>query len=113
MPSLTGQPPGPETGTRRPPADGTAMERSLNAAYARVRLEEVIRAVAEDALNPSRSDVRWQDETRFEDALLDAVAEIAETATSLLAVLLTDLMDTAPPRLAGRLASVPRWFEDT
>lgn len=89
------------------------MERSLSAAYARVRLEEVIRAVAEDALNPSRSDLLWHDESRFEDTLRDAVEEIAQAATGLLAVRLTDLMDTAPPRLAGRLAAVPRWFEDT
>ena len=110
MSSLTGQSPG--MGIRRSTADGTAMERSLDAAYARGRLEEVIRAVAEDALNPSAFAVLRQEEARFEDALRDAVEEIAQTARVLLAVRLTDLMDTAPPRLAGRLASVPHWFED-
>jgi hypothetical protein len=110
MPSLTGQPSGP--GMRPPGVEGTAIERSLAAAYARVRLEEVIRAIAEDALNPSRSDLSWNDESYFSEALRDAVEEIAGAATGMLAIRLTDLMDAAPPRLAGRLASVPRWFED-
>ena len=34
------------------PTDAAAVVRGLNGAYARERLEEVIRAIAEDALNP-------------------------------------------------------------
>jgi hypothetical protein len=109
MPSLTGQP--SDTGVPHEP-DARAIARSLDAAYARARLEEVIRAVAEDALDPSRSDALWRDEGHFEAALREAVEEIAQTTAALLAIRLTDLLDTAPPRLADRLASVPRWFED-
>jgi hypothetical protein len=83
--------------------------RGLDAAYARQRIEEVIRAVAEDALVPCRVDVLpWHDEAHFEDDLHDAVVEIAATANALLAERLSDLMESAPPALAGRLAAAPR-----
>ena len=104
MPTLTGRPSG--AGTQSPAADRQRVSRSLHAAYSRERLEEVIRAVAEDALNPSRVDVApWHDETPFEDQLRDAVREIAHTADGMLTQRLTSLVETAPPRVAGRLAS--------
>lgn len=111
MPSLTGQP--YDTGLPRSATDESVIERSLAAVYARARLEEVIRAVAEDALDPSRSDALWHGESGYEAALREAAEELAEATAALLAARLTDLMETAPPRLAGRLTSVPRWFEDT
>lgn len=93
-------------------ADGGDVARSLHAAYARQRIEEVIRAVAEDALIPCRVGVLpWHDETRFEDDLREAVQEIADAANAKLAECLTDLLDSAPPRLAGRLAAAPRFHD--
>jgi hypothetical protein len=92
-----------------PAADAHEVIRGLEAAYARQRIEEVIRAVAEDALIPCRVDVPpWHDEAQFKDDLRDAVVEIAETANALLAERLSDLLDSAPPALAGRLAAAPR-----
>jgi len=109
MPTLVG----PTRGTGAQAASEIrSVTRILEAAYARQRLEEVVRAVAEDALNPSRSDVLpWHDEAQFEDDLDRAVREIAAAANVLLATRLADLIESAPPRLAGRLASVPRWHE--
>jgi hypothetical protein len=95
-----------------PTADASAVVRGLNAAYARERLEEVIRAVAEDALNPCVTDVLpWHDEARFEDDLREAVREITDSANGLLTERLTDLLESAPPRLVGRLASAPRFSD--
>jgi hypothetical protein len=89
-----------------PVGDGLRLTRSLHTAYARERIEEVVRAVAEDALSPGRVDVvPWHDDGRFEDDLHDAVQEIADTANELLAERLASLLESAPPRLAGRLAS--------
>lgn len=89
-----------------PAGDGRRLTRSLHAAYARERIEEVVRAVAEDALSPGRVDlVPWHDEVRFEDDLHEAVREIADAANGLLAERLASLLESAPPRLAGRLAS--------
>ncbi len=88
------------------------MPRILEAAYARERLEDVIRALAEDVLNPGRNDtLPWHDEASFGDDLDRAIREIAADANVLLAQRLTDLIESAPPRVAGRLASVPRWPE--
>ena len=89
--------------------DDRAVIRGLDAAYARQRIEEVIRAVAEDALIPCRVDVPpWHDEAHFEDGFRDAVVEIATTAHTLLAERLSELLESAPPALAGRLAAAPR-----
>jgi len=110
MPTLVG--PSSGTGTRVAGSDSRNVTRILGAAYARERLEDVIKAVAEDALNPGRSDVLpWHDEAGFEDDLDKAVREIADAANMLLAERLTDLLDSAPPRVVGRLASVQRWSE--
>ena len=110
MPTLTGHP----SGTRAPVTGGDrlAITRILDAAYARERIEDVIRAVAEDALNPGRSDaLPWHDEAAFEDDLGRAVREIAAATNVLLVARLTDLLESAPPRVVVRLGSVPRWPE--
>jgi hypothetical protein len=92
--------------------EASEVERNLHAAYSRERIEEVIRAVVEDALSPSRIDVLpWHDEIVFGDDLQRAIHEIAETANRQLAERLADLLDTAPPALAGRLAAAPRFSD--
>lgn len=93
-------------------SDGREVTRSLQSAYARERIEEVIRAVAEDALIPCRVDVLpWHDEALFEDDLREAIREIADAANGLLAERLTNLLESAPPGLVGRLASAPRFSD--
>jgi hypothetical protein len=88
------------------------VARGLRAAYARERLEEVIRALAEDALSPSHSDLLpWNDETLFEADLRAAVADVTDATTILLVRRLTDVMHSAPPKLAGRLAAAPRFSD--
>jgi KaiC/GvpD/RAD55 family RecA-like ATPase len=88
------------------------VERGLRAAYARERLEEVIRAIAEDALSPSQSDMLpWNDESLFEADLRAAVADVTAATTALLVRRLTDVMDSAPPTLVGRLAAAPRFAD--
>jgi len=92
--------------------EASDVARSLHAAYARERIEEVIRAVVEDALSPSRIDVLpWHDEIRFGDDLHRAIQEIAESADRQLAERLADLLESAPPALAGRLAAAPRFSD--
>ena len=106
MPALADRPSGATTvGTDQ-------VARGLRAAYARERLEEVIRAIAEDALSPSQSDVLpWRDESLFEADLRAAVADVTEATTVLLVRRLTDVMDSAPPTLVGRLAAAPRFAD--
>lgn len=88
------------------------MARGLQAAFAVERIEEVLHAVAEDALSPSRVEVLpWHDEAIFEADLRQAIREITEAANDLLAERLTDLLETAPPTLAGRLAAAPRFSD--
>ena len=88
------------------------VARGLRAAYARERLEDVIRAIAEDALSPSQSDLLpWRDETLFEADLRAAVADVTDATTILLVRRLTDVMDSAPPKLVGRLAAAPRFSD--
>ena len=100
------------TAVRIPAGDPSDVRRNLQAAYARDRIEEVIRAVVEDALSPSRVDVLpWHDEVRFERDLHLVIEEIADTADRQLAERLTDLLDSAPPALAGRLAAAPRFSD--
>ncbi len=92
--------------------EASEVTRSLQAAYARDRIEDVIRAVVEDALNPCPVDVLpWHDEISFGDDLQRAIQEIAETTNRQLAERLTDLLETAPPALAGRLAAAPRFSD--
>ena len=74
------------TAVRISAGEASEVTRSLHAAYARERIEEVIRAVVEDALSPSRIDVLpWHDEVRFEDDLHRAIQEIADSADRQLA----------------------------
>ena len=92
--------------------EASEVERNLHAAYSRERIKEVVRAVVEDALSPSRVDVLpWHDEIRFGDDLERAIQEIADSAHRELAERLTDLLDSAPPALAGRLAAAPRFSD--
>jgi hypothetical protein len=107
MPTLTG----PSSGLG---AQGShevrAVTRILEAAYARQRIEDVIRAVAEDALSPGRSDtLPWRDESAFDDEFEAMIREIAAAANVLLTSRLTTLVETAPPRVVDRLAAAQRW----
>ena len=100
------------TAVRISAGEASEVRRSLQAAYSRERIEEVIRAVVEDALSPSRVDVLpWHDEVRFERDLHLVIQEIADTADRQLAERLTDLLESAPPTLAGRLAAAPRFSD--
>jgi hypothetical protein len=100
------------TAVRISVGEAPEVTRSLHAAYARERIEEVIRAVVEDALMPCPGDVLpWHDEIRFGDDLQQAIKEIAETTNGLVAERLTDLLESAPPVLAGRLAAAPRFSD--
>jgi hypothetical protein len=100
------------TAIRISAGDPSEVRRNLQAAYARDRIAEVIRAVVEDALSPSRVDVLpWHDEVRFGRDLHLVIEEIADTADRQLAERLTDLLDSAPPALAGRLAAAPRFSD--
>ena len=110
MPTLVGA--SPATAARVAPTDSVAVTRLLVAVYARERVEDAIRAVAEDALSPGRPDlISWQDEAGFDDELGKAVRDIAASANLLLADRLAELIANAPPGVVGRLASVPRWPE--
>ena len=93
-------------------SDAREIERSLQAAYARQRIEEVIRAILEDALSPSRMDVPpWHDDAVFEAEIARAVTEMTDDTTDLVAEHLAMLLETAPPRLAMRLAAAPRFVD--
>jgi hypothetical protein len=96
----------------RATTDTGSVARLLVTVYARERLEDAIRAVAEDALSPSRTDVLpWHGEAAFDDDLDRAVRDIAASANLMLAERLEDLLASAPPSVVGRMASVPRWPE--
>jgi len=100
------------TAVRISAGEASEVRRNLQAAYARDRIEEVIRAVVEDALSPSRVDVLpWHDEIRFGDDLQRAIHEIADSTNRELAERLADLLESAPPALAGRLAAAPRFSD--
>jgi hypothetical protein len=100
------------TAVRISAGEASEVRRSLHAAYSRERIEEVIRAVVEDALSPSRVDVLpWHDQVPFERDLHCVIQEIADTADRQLAERLTDLLESAPPTLAGRLAAAPRFSD--
>jgi hypothetical protein len=86
------------------------VRRNLRAVYARERIQEVVRALAEDALDPNGRDVSpWADDARFDDDLGHAIDEVTDAAHDLLAERLADLLQAAPPRLAGRLTVSPRF----
>ena len=110
MPALVGQSSGRVTTTSV--IDLQSVPRALHAAYARERLAEVIRAIAEDALSPNLTDdLPWRHEAAFDADLRRAVDEITESTTILLTAALSDLLETAPPRLVGRLASTSRFAD--
>ena len=95
---------------RSPITDPQAIDRSLHSAYARPRIEEAVRAILEDALDPSMVDVPpWHDDAAFEAELAEAVREITDATTDLVAESLAMLLETCPPRLAVRLAATPRF----
>ena len=95
-----------------PLTDPQVIDRSLRAAYARPRIEEIVRAILEGALSPSRLDVSpWHDDAAFEAELVEAVRDITDATTDLVAESLAMLLETAPPRLAGRLAAAPRFMD--
>ena len=108
MPTIIVHPSGPRA--RSPITDSQVIARSLHAAYARQRIEEIVRAVLEDALSPARLDMvqPWQDDATFEAELVEAVRDVTDATTDLVAARLAMLLETAPPRLAGRLAAAPR-----
>jgi hypothetical protein len=111
MPALVGQSSSRATTTSA--VGSLAVSRGLYAAYARERVAEVIRAIAEDALNPNPIGVPpWRDELGFDADLRRAVDEITEATTVLLTGALSDLLETASPRLIGRLASTTTRFAD-
>lgn len=110
MPTLVGR--SGTAGTVTPATDSAVVARLLVRVYARERIEDAIRAVAEDALGPGRPDVHpWHDETDIDDQLGLVVRDIAASANLLLAERLAAMLETAPPSVVGRLASVPRWPE--
>jgi hypothetical protein len=110
MPTLVG--PSPGTGARVTTADSGFISRLLVTVYARERLEEAIRAVAEDALSPSRPDLMpWHGEAAFDDEVGQAVRDIAASANGQLIERLTALLESAPPNVVDRMASGPRWPE--
>jgi hypothetical protein len=109
MPTLVGQSSGARGSTTA--GRGSPLARELNAVYARDRIEEVIRAIVEDALSPGLDVLPWHDEIRFETDLRDAIREITETTDRLLAERLTRLLESASPALVGRLASAPRFSD--
>ena len=109
MPTLVGSSPG--SGTRAATTESGSVARLLVTVYARERLEDAIRAVAEDALSPRPDVLPWHGDAAFDDDLDKAVRDIAASANLLLAERLEDLLASAPPSLVGRMSSVPRWPE--
>ena len=108
MATLTVHPPGERA--RIPASDAQAIERSLQAAYARERIEEFVAAILEDTLSPSRTDVPpWHDDAPFEADFALAVREVSEATADLLREHLTHPARdcTAPAcRAPGRRASI-------
>jgi hypothetical protein len=98
--------------TRMPVGDPHAIERSLQTTYARARIEELVRGILEDALDPVRLDAPpWHDDAAFEAELTAAVLDITTETTGLVAEHLAILLETAPPRLAARLAAASRFAD--
>jgi hypothetical protein len=95
-------------------SDALAVGRRLRAAYARERLEEVLNAVAEDALNPHQADlVSWHDDARFEMELREAVREVTDATIVVLTERLEELIAAAPPRVLGRMSAQPHYSDRT
>jgi len=100
-----------------PLTDPLVIDRSLEAAYARQRIEELVRGVLEDALSPACVDAArvdappWDKDVSFQAELTAAVGDVTDATTALVAERLSMLLESAPPRLAGRLAAAPRFME--
>jgi hypothetical protein len=110
MPTTIVSSPGSRVGTQT--TDPQTVDRSLRAAYARPRIEELVRAVLEDALSPSRLDeTPWDDDVAFEAELTAAVGDIADVTTDLVGERLASLLETAPQRPVGSLAAGPRYMD--
>ena len=110
MPTVVG--PSPGTGTRVTAAGGVTVSRMLVTVYARERLEDAIRAVAEDAISHDRPEGSpWHADAEFDDELGAAVRDIASAANLQLIEKLELLLESAPPSVRGRMSSVPRWPE--
>ena len=101
------------TAVRISAGEASEVTRNLHAAYSRERIEEVIRAVVEDALSPSRVDVLpWHDEVRFEDDLQRVDPRDRRrrpTASSRNGS--PTCSSQRRPTLAGRLAAAPRFSD--
>ena len=110
MPTLVGSSPG--SGTRPALRIADPSPDCCHVVYARERMEDAIRAVAEDAMSPNRPDVLpWHAEAAFDDDLDRVIRDIAASANLMLAERLEDLVASAPPSVVGRMSSVPRWPE--
>ena len=110
MPTVVG--PSPGTGARVTVTSSVTVSRMLVTVYARERLEDAIRAVAEDAISHDRPDGQpWHADAGFDDELGAAVRDIAAAANLQLIEKLEVLLETAPPSVRGRMSSVPRWPE--
>ena len=110
MPTMVGS--STQTNVRVVATDNGSVAKLLVTVYARERLEDVIRGVAEDALSPSTAaDAPWDAEASFDDDLARAVRDIAASANLLLVERLSELLETAPPSVRGRMSSVPRYPE--
>ena len=97
---------------RIPASDAQAIERTLQAAYTRERIEELVRGILEDALSPEGFDaLPWRDDAAFEADFARAVAEVTDATTDLVAEQFATLLRIAPPRLAVRLAAAPRFMD--
>jgi len=98
--------------TRIPASDADAIERNLRAAYAHPRIEEIVRAVLEDTLHPASTDGRpWDGDPAFEADFTAVVTDITDATVDLVAESIGILLETVPPRLAGRLAAAPRFVD--
>ena len=110
MPTLAG--PSPGTGARVTATTGVSVSRMLVTVYGRERLEDAIRAVAEDVISHDRQDgLPFHADARFDDELDAAVRDIAAAVNLQLIEKLEILLETAPPSVRGRMSSVPRWPE--
>lgn len=110
MPALAG--PSPGMGARVSVTSEVTVSRMLVTVYARERLEDAIRAVAEDAIGHDGPEgLPWHADTGFDDQLGIAIREIAAAANLQLIERLELLLETAPPSVRGRMSSVPRWPE--
>ena len=110
MPRLMVHPTGPRA--LMPLSDAGAIQRSMRVAYAHERIEELVRGILEDALSPAPMDVRpWDADPLFKAELTRAVADITSATGDLVAEHLAILLETAPPRLAARLAAAPRFLD--